>query len=119
METYTIVRPEHLNHHGFLFGGQMLKWVDEFAWLAASKEFPGCRWVTIAMDKIEFKKRVKPGSILRFQTGIKKSGNTSITYFVKVYADEEGATNETEVFATLVTLVNIDQNGKKTKIIKK
>lgn len=116
METFTIVRPEHLNHHGFLFGGQMLKWVDEFAWLAASREFSGCKWVTIAMDKIEFRNSVIPGSILRFATNIVKQGNTSVTYKVCVFADEEGASTEKEVFTTLVTLVNIDTNGSKMQI---
>lgn len=116
LETFTIVRPEHLNHHGVLFGGQMLKWVDEFAWLAASREFPGCRWVTIAMDKIEFRNRVIPGSILRFATKIEKKGNTSVTYCVKVFADEEGASDEKEVFTTQVTLVNINKKGEKSEI---
>lgn len=31
MENFTLVRPEHLNHHGYLFGGVLLKWVDEYA----------------------------------------------------------------------------------------
>ena len=29
MESYKVVRPEHLNHYGYLFGGFLLKWVDE------------------------------------------------------------------------------------------
>jgi competence protein ComEC len=37
MESYTVVRPEHLNHYGHLFGGCLLKWVDEIAWIAASR----------------------------------------------------------------------------------
>ena len=36
MESYKVVRPEHLNHFGHLFGGCLLKWVDEIAWIAAS-----------------------------------------------------------------------------------
>ncbi|HSO80381.1 MAG TPA: hotdog domain-containing protein, partial [Chromatiaceae bacterium] len=35
MESYKVVRPEHLNHFGHLFGGCLLKWVDEIAWIAA------------------------------------------------------------------------------------
>ena len=29
MENYNLVRQEHLNHNGYLFGGQMLMWIDE------------------------------------------------------------------------------------------
>ena len=41
MNNYAIVRQEHLNHYGFLFGGALLLWVDEYVWLAASLDFPG------------------------------------------------------------------------------
>jgi hypothetical protein len=42
MNNYTIVRQEHLNHYGFLFGGALLQWVDEYAWLVASLDYPNC-----------------------------------------------------------------------------
>ena len=66
MDNYTIVRKEHLNHHGYLFGGTLLSWVDEFAWIFASLDFPGCSLVTVGMDQVSFKERVASGSILRF-----------------------------------------------------
>jgi acyl-CoA hydrolase len=55
IDTFTIVRPEHLNHHGSLFGGQLLTWVDEFAWIVASREYAGFRLVTRAMDEVQFR----------------------------------------------------------------
>ncbi len=66
MESYTVVRPEHLNHYGHLFGGCLLKWVDEIAWIAASRDNPGCRFVTIGMDRVEFHRGVHQGAVLRF-----------------------------------------------------
>jgi acyl-CoA hydrolase len=72
MQNYVLVRPEHLNHYGFLFGGVLLKWVDEFAWLVASKQYRGCRLVTVAMDAIRFRKPVFNGSILRFHIQFQK-----------------------------------------------
>ena len=50
MENHRLVLPEHLNHYGFLFGGHLLKWVDEFAYIAATIEYPGYNFVTIGMD---------------------------------------------------------------------
>jgi hypothetical protein len=58
MDTYTLVRTEHLNHNEKLFGGQLLKWVDEFAWLAAARDFCGSVLVTRAMDNSEFRHTV-------------------------------------------------------------
>lgn len=116
MNNYALVRPEHLNHHGYLFGGILLKWVDEYAWMAATLDFPGYNFVTIGLNNIIFKKRVKNGGILRFNINFCKKGNTSITYNVKVFADEPGAKEEIEVFVTDITFVNLDENGKPTKI---
>ncbi len=52
VERYKVVRPEHLNHFGYLFGGCLLKWVDEIAWIAASRDHPGCSCVTVAVTPL-------------------------------------------------------------------
>lgn len=112
MQNYVNVRPEHLNFHGYLFGGEMLRWLDEFAWMAASLDYPGATMVTVAIDNIVFKTRVINGSILRFETGTVKTGTKSVTYEVIVHCDEPGATDEKEVFSSKITFVNIDKEGK-------
>ncbi len=116
MNSYLVVRSEHLNHHGFLFGGYMLQWVDEMAWLTASKDFPQCMMVTIGLDSVTFKERCICGAILRFATRATRIGNTSITYSVKVYADEPGATVEKKILTTNVTFVRVDADGNKMKL---
>lgn len=113
MNTYTIVRPEHLNHHGYLFGGAMLRWVDEYAWLVASRDFAGCTLVTVAMEDVQFRKRVLSGSILRFEVLPEHLGRSSVRYIVRVYADAPGARTEEEIFSTRVTFVGLDDGGEK------
>jgi acyl-CoA hydrolase len=116
MNNYTIVRPEHLNHHGWLFGGAMLQWVDEFAYLAASRDYPGCRLVTIAMDEIVFKHPAPNGSILRFHILPIRQGTTSVTYSVEVFCDAPGDMEEISgksIFSTTVTFVSVGTDGSK------
>lgn len=119
MNNYAIVRQEHLNHYGFLFGGAMLQWVDEYAWLVASRDFPGCPLVTVGMDKISFRKPVLNGSILRFNIRPAKQGKTSIQYTVDVYADAPGANSEQTVFSTIITFAHVDHDGTKQALPKK
>jgi len=109
--------PEHLNHYGFLFGGHLLKWVDEYAYIAAAIQYPGGNFVTIAMDKVEFRKSVRQGTILRFIVEPIKQGNTSQNYSVYVY---RGNINEYDnlIFSTTVTLVHIDEEGRKKPLPK-
>jgi len=116
MDTYAIVRPEHLNHHGYLFGGALLKWIDEYAWLVAARDFSGCTLVTIGMADIVFKHRVVSGSILRFEINPVKKGISSVRYGVKVFSDEPGATDERHVFSTTITFVGLDEEGRKCSL---
>lgn len=118
MDTFTLVRTEHLNHHGKLFGGQLLKWVDEFAWLAAARDYCGSVLVTRAMDNSEFKHAVPNGSILRFRIELMHSGETSATYSVDIYADMPGHADEKLIFSNRVTFVAVDENGNKTPLIR-
>ncbi|HZK20580.1 MAG TPA: acyl-CoA thioesterase [Treponemataceae bacterium] len=116
MNTYAVVRTEHLNHHGALFGGQLLLWVDEYAWMSATLDFPGKSLVTRAMDTISFRHSAPVGSILRFNIFQKYLGVTSVKYHVDVYSREPGATQEKVIFSNCVTFVSIDKNGQKTPL---
>jgi acyl-CoA hydrolase len=116
MEAFALVRPEHLNHFGFLFGGQLLKWVDEYAWLAASRDFPQNRLLTRALERIDFKQQVANGSILRFTIEQMRRGNSSVIYKVEVSGQAPEAKSETAVFSTIVTFVAVDKNGRKMSL---
>ncbi len=112
MTTYQLVMPAHMNPYGFLFGGNMLKWVDEYAWLAASRDYPHMRFVTVGMDRVAFKKQVPMGAILRFETLRRREGRTSVVYDVTVTNDSDGAPAEV-LFETEITFVRVDDSGHK------
>ena len=116
MENYKLVLPEHLNHYGYLFGGNLLKWVDEVAWIAASLDYPGCNFVTVGMDKIEFKKSVRQGALLRFDVNMSNEGQTSAQYSVAVYSHDMKSGNEESIFSTNATYVCLDDQGRKCSL---
>jgi acyl-CoA hydrolase len=116
MENYKVVRPGHLNHYGYLFGGEMLKWVDEISWIAASRDYPGCKFVTVSMDKVEFRRSVRQGALLRFAVRRCCAGTTSVRYEVTVFSDELETGEEHSVFSTHVTFVCLDAQGEKAEL---
>ncbi|MDO9543442.1 MAG: acyl-CoA thioesterase [Kiritimatiellia bacterium] len=118
MKNHKLVLPENLNQYGFLFGGYLLKWVDEYAWISASLDYPGCNFVTIGMDTVEFRKTVKKGTILKFITKKTKEGNTSVQYSVNVYRGNIRGGKKELVFFTHVTVVRIDEEGNKIPLLK-
>lgn len=114
MKTHRLVLPEDLNQYGFLFGGKMLAWVDEASWIAASLDFPECRFVTVGMDRVDFHHGVAEGVILEIDCQQVKRGETSVSYQVEV---RRGRLKEAGViFSTCVTFVNVDQEGHKSPI---
>ena len=116
MLNHKLVLPEHLNHYGYLFGGYLLHWVDEYAYITANLDFPGHRFVTIGLDKVVFRKNIRLGSVLKFDINRTRKGNTSVTYDVKVYCDYIESGSEELVFDTNITFVNIDENGNKQTV---
>ena len=117
MENHKLVLPNNLNQYGYLFGGDLLKWVDEYAWITAMLEHPDCNFVTVGMDKVEFKKSVKEGTILKFVVDKTREGETSVQYLVQVYRGNSSVTNDL-IFSTHVAFVNIDPYGKKVPLSK-
>ncbi len=112
MENHRLVLPEHLNQYDFLFGGYLLMWVDEMAWMAASLDYPDCLFVTVGMNDVSFRKSVRGGSILRFETKRARVGDTSVTYVVRVFRENA------EIFSTDVSLVHVDATGRKQSLPK-
>jgi len=114
--TYKLVMPEHLNHFGFLFGGNLLRWVDETAWIAATRDYPNCAFVTLAMDNVEFRKRAGNGDILRIESEQESRGRTSVRYRVMVFRRAPGSAADEPMFSTIVTLVRVNAEGRKTPL---
>ncbi|MGJ8723519.1 MAG: acyl-CoA thioesterase [Roseibacillus sp.] len=111
MKTHRLVLPEDLNQYGFLFGGRLLSWVDEASWIAASMEYPACQFVTIGMEAVSFKHSVREGTILSIESERVKEGRTSVSYEVRVTQGRDP--EETVIFSTKVTFVNVDEAGEK------
>ncbi len=118
MEHFKLVRPEHMNHYGFLFGGYLLQWIDEIAYITAAVEFPEHRFVTVAMDNVEFRERIQTGEVLRLDVCQEKQGVTSIRYRIQAFATVFRKARPKVLFETSITFVSVDASGAKTPIRK-
>ncbi len=114
MQHHKLVLPEHMNHQGSLFGGYLLMWIDEVAYMTANLHFPNHRFVTIALDNVEFKHRIECGEIICFNVELEKQGKTSLTYHISVVGTRKGS--DKQLFETRVTFVSVDSKGDKSTI---
>lgn len=116
MQHHKLVLPGHLNHYGFLFGGYLLQWIDEVAYITATLDFPEHEFVTIAMDNVTFKKKITHGEVLKFDVRQKRLGTSSVEYLIQVFGETRRKQEDTVLFETSMTFVAIDQDGNKTAI---
>jgi len=73
------VKPEDLNPNGTLFGGSLLKWIDEEAAIYAIIQLDNHRCVTKYMSEINFVSSAKQGDIIEMGMEAVKFGKTSLT----------------------------------------
>ena len=91
-----VMMPKDTNPHGTIFGGVLLANIDIAGAIAARREVllrggdPNATFVTVALNRVEFKKPVLVGDVVKFQTTLVKIGRTSVTMHIDVIA-ERGA----------------------------
>ena len=116
MDHHRLVLPGHINHYGFLFGGYLLQWMDEFAYITATVEFPGLHFVTVAMADVQFKRRIHVGEVIRFAVTRVKKGRTSVQYLVRAHGLVMSGNPDEVLFETTITFVSVNDAGDKTPI---
>ena len=110
-EKTLLIRNEHLNHYGTLFGGNMMQWADDMAYNAASLAFPDAIFVTKLFGQFDFTSAVVAGDIIKIFSQVESVGTTSCK--CQVWAIN--ARNEVEVFRTFAVMVNV-KDGRKTPL---
>ena len=102
------VRPEDLNANGTLFGGSLLRWIDEEATVYAIIQMGNRKVVTKYMSEIDFVSSAQLGDII--ETGLKATafGRTSLTMRAEV---RNMITRVPILTIERVVFVNLGPNG--------
>jgi acyl-CoA thioesterase YciA len=87
-----VMMPRDTNPHGTIFGGVILSYIDQAGAIGAYREVVRAggqppALVTVAINRVEFKRSVLVGDVVRFLTRCVRIGRTSITMQVSVEVD--------------------------------
>jgi len=99
---FFLVRNKDLTHAGTLFGGTMMAWADELAYIAASLSFPGCDFVTKVFEPFDFIGGPAQGAIVRIDARVVSKGRSS----VRVQLTGFWAVHGEPIFSTYAIMVN-------------
>lgn len=110
-----VMLPKYTNPDGDIFGGMILSMIDEAAAVEAQRQMPH-RYVTVAMDSIQFHRPVGVGDIVSLWCQTLKVGTSSLVIHIDVLANPWQTNAEHKVTEATVTMVAIDEERKSIPI---
>jgi len=105
------VKPEDLNPNNSLFGGSLLRWIDEEAVIYAIVQLENHRVVTKLISEINFISAPKQGDIIELGIEATHFGKSSLTMRCEV---RNKLTREPVLKIDQLVFVNLGENGKPT-----
>ena len=102
------VRPEDLNANGTLFGGSLLKWIDEEAAIYAIIQLDSSRVVTKLISEINFVSSARQSDIIELGITATDFGRTSITMRCEV---RNKITRKSILTVERMVFVNLGEDG--------
>ena len=109
--TRKLVKPEDLNAGGSLFGGQLLKWIDEEAAIYAMCQLDNNKVTTKFMSEIDFISPARTGDVIEIGLEMSQIGTTSITFRCEARVKK---TEKTIITIEKIVFVNLDDQLRPT-----
>jgi len=111
----TFVMP-HMQHVlGDLFGGELMALVDQAAAVAAIRHAGGPA-VTASIDRVDFRERIRVGSLVTCEATVDFVGNSSMDITIEVYAETVSTGERRHTHTAHVVFVAIDETGKPRRV---
>ena len=113
-EQQYLICPAHINSYGRLFGGQLLKWIDELAGIVAIRHC-GTTVTTAAIDNLRFQAPAFSGDLVVLRGEITYAGRTSMEIRVDTYREALDGSREM-INRAYIDMVSIDREGRPMEV---
>ena len=111
-----IVLPGDTNTHDTLFGGLLMKHIDEVAAISARRHCRGSV-VTASNDGVHFHRPIQRDDIVTLQSYVCSVGRSSMEVFVKIMTESCTRDDHKQIAAiSFLTFVGLDSKGKPTEV---
>jgi len=111
-----IVFKNLINDHNTLFGGIALQWMDEVAYITATR-FCRKKVVTISTGKIDFKKPIPYGTIAGLVGTVKNAGAVKLEIKVQIYIEQKYTENRELAVEGSFFFAAVDDDNQPVKLI--
>jgi acyl-CoA hydrolase len=115
LEMTLLMTPDKANFGGKVHGGQMLKTLDEVAFVCASR-YSGRYAVTLSVDQVWFKEPIHIGELVTFLASVNDTGRTSMEIGIKVVSESVRDQSKRHVMTCYFTMVAVGEDGRPTNV---
>ena len=111
-----LVFPQDTNPIGTLYGGTAMKWMDEVAFLTATR-FARRQVVTVSMDRVDFKTPIPRGNIVELIGEVTRIGNTSVTVTVSILREDPLSGDQQLAIQGELVMVAVDEKMQPVRVL--
>ncbi|NQU80499.1 MAG: acyl-CoA thioesterase [Bacteroidetes bacterium] len=108
---FKVIFPNTLNDHDALFGGTAMQWMDEVAYITATR-FVRKKMVTVSSEKVQFLLPMKSGTIAEIIGKVVKTRNVKVEVQVEIYIEDMYSDNRQKAVDALFTFAAINYENK-------
>lgn len=110
VETVHIIRPNHLNGAGRLFGGMLMQWMDEVAGIVSFRHAQ-CNCTTASVDNLRFIRGAYQNELVAIIGKVTYTGRTSLEVRVDSYVEDRNGMRR-PINRAFFTMVALDENDR-------
>ena len=115
MTTARLMMPTDANVLGNVFGGSIMKYMDEIAAIVAWRH-AGTNVVTASIDRMNFYAPVFVGNLLLLKAAVNYVGTTSMEIGVRIEAVDPSTRKGTHTGSCYLTYVGLNSKGRPTPV---
>ncbi|MFK8045264.1 MAG: acyl-CoA thioesterase [Crocinitomicaceae bacterium] len=109
-ESTKLVLPNDTNTLGNLFGGRLLAWMDEIAFVSANRHSKRVA-VTASVNNVTFNEPIKLGDTVTLKAKVSRAFKSSMEVIIDVSIEDKSTDKIISSNQAIYTFVAVDQNG--------
>ncbi|MGE0077136.1 MAG: acyl-CoA thioesterase [Bacteroidales bacterium] len=113
---YKVVFPRDLNNNGTLFGGLAMQWMDEVAYIAATR-YARKKMVTVSVSKINFIAPVVPNVIVEVSGTVQKVSSAKMEVLVEIFQEDMYSDSRNKAVDATFIFAAVDKNNKPVRLL--
>ena len=113
-EQVYIIRSQHINSYGRLFGGYLMQWMDELAAIV-SRRHCGSEVTTAAVDNLNFKAGAYMGDMVALVGKLVYVGRTSMEVRIDAYVEDRTGIRR-NINRAYIVMVAVDQERRAVEV---